>query len=378
VDQAELLSALIGEIYDAALDPSLWTDVVGKAGRFVGGLGATLFSKDAVSKSGNVYCESDGIPDTFWQLYFDKYVKFDPATTGQFFSELDQPVATANLLPCGEFLETRLHKEWAHPQGSVDLVTALLDKSSTSAAFFGVFRHERDGVADDETRRRMQLIVPHIRRAVLVGRLIDRRQAEAATLADTLDGLSAGMCLVDAEGRIVHANAACQLIFGARDFLSVNGGRLVASDAEADQTLRELFAAAGGGDTAIGIRGIALTLTTSDGESYVARVLPLTSGARRRAGIGTTAVAALFVHKASLAIPSSPEIIARHFKLTPAELRVLLATVEVGGVPEIAEALGIADTTVRTHLGNLFEKTGTGRQADLVKIVAGFSTPLLG
>ena len=256
-------------------------------------------------------------------------------------------------------------------------MTALLDKWSTSGDFRG-FCHERDGVADDETRRRMQLIVPHIRRAVLVGRLIDRRQAEAATLADTLDSLSAGMCLVDAEGRIVHANAACQVILGARDFLSVNGDRLVASDAEADQALRELFAAAGGGDTAIGIRGIALTLTTSDGERYVARVLPLTSGARRRGGIGTTAVAALFVHKASPAIPSSPEIIARHFKLTPAELRVLLATVEVGGVPEIGEALGIADTTVRTHLGNLFEKTGTGRQADLVKIVAGFSTPLLG
>ena len=87
MDQAELLSALIGEIYDAALDPSLWTDVVGKAGRFVGGLGATLFSKDAVGRSGNVYCESDGIPETFWQLYFDKYVKFDPATTGRFFPD---------------------------------------------------------------------------------------------------------------------------------------------------------------------------------------------------------------------------------------------------------------------------------------------------
>jgi DNA-binding CsgD family transcriptional regulator len=257
-------------------------------------------------------------------------------------------------------------------------VTALIEKSSTSATFFGVFRHERDGVADDEMHRRMQLIVPHIRRAVLVGKLIDRREAEAATLADTLDGLGAGMCLVDAEGRIVHANAACQVILDARDFLSVNGGRLAASDAEADQTLRQLFAAAGGGDTAIGIQGIALALTASDGESYSARVLPLASGARRRSGIANTVVAALFVYKASLAMPSVSEVVARHFKLTPAELRVLLATVEVGGVPKVAEALGIAGTTVRTHLGNLFEKTGTGSQADLVKIVAGFSTPLLG
>jgi DNA-binding CsgD family transcriptional regulator len=64
------------------------------------------------------------------------------------------------------------------------------------------------------------------------------------------------------------------------------------------------------------------------------------------------------------------------FKLTPTELRVLLAIVEVGGVPEVATAFGIADTTVRTHVTRLFEKTGTSRQADLVKLVAGYATPL--
>jgi DNA-binding CsgD family transcriptional regulator len=57
---------------------------------------------------------------------------------------------------------------------------------------------------------------------------------------------------------------------------------------------------------------------------------------------------------------------------------VLLAIVEVGGVPEVAEALGIAETTIKTHLGRIFQKTGTGRQADLVKLVAGFASPLRG
>jgi DNA-binding CsgD family transcriptional regulator len=57
---------------------------------------------------------------------------------------------------------------------------------------------------------------------------------------------------------------------------------------------------------------------------------------------------------------------------------VLLAIVEVGGVPQVATALGVAESTVKTHLSRLFVKTGTGRQADLVKIVAGFATPLAG
>jgi DNA-binding CsgD family transcriptional regulator len=116
-------------------------------------------------------------------------------------------------------------------------------------------------------------------------------------------------------------------------------------------------------------------LAGRDGEPYVAHVLPLTSGARRRAGASYAAVAAVFVRKATIDIPSAPEIIAKHFGLTPTELRVLLAIVQIGGVPETAEALGIGEATVKTHLHRLFCKTGASRQADLVKLVAGFSAP---
>ncbi len=82
------------------------------------------------------------------------------------------------------------------------------------------------------------------------------------------------------------------------------------------------------------------------------------------------------VHKAALATPSPPEAIAKAYKLTPMELRVLLAS-RSWGVPEVAEALGVAETTVKTHLGRTYQKTGANRQADLVKLVAAFSNPLL-
>jgi DNA-binding CsgD family transcriptional regulator len=105
--------------------------------------------------------------------------------------------------------------------------------------------------------------------------------------------------------------------------------------------------------------------------------LPLTAAAR--SGIGKTykAVAALFVRKVAIDSPSG-ELVARAFALTPTELRVLLSIVEVGGVPETAVALGIAETTVKTHLHRVFSKTGASRQADIVKLAAGFSSPLAG
>jgi DNA-binding CsgD family transcriptional regulator/PAS domain-containing protein len=375
--EQEEFSSLIGEIYDAALDASQWRSVLAKAAKFIGGSSAALFSKDAASGAGNIYHEF-GTDPYYRQIYFEKYVKLDPATTGHFFAEVERAISVTDLMPYSEFIETRFYREWVQPQGVVDFLAAVLDKSATRVAMFGVFRHERDGLVDDEARRRIHLIVPHVRRAVLISRIIDLKTTEAATFADTLDGLSAGMCLLDAEGRIVHANIAGRKILGMSDFLLESGGHIVIRDREIDGSLRHLLANADGGDTAVGTEGIAMPLKALDGTRYVAHVLPLTSGARRLAGTAYSAVAALFVRKSSIEVPSPPEVIARAYHLTPTELRVLLAIVEVGGVPEVATALGVAESTVKTHLGHLFEKTCVTRQADLVKIVAGFSTPLAG
>ncbi|MFZ2065396.1 MAG: LuxR C-terminal-related transcriptional regulator [Xanthobacteraceae bacterium] len=376
MDETIELSALTGDIYDAALDPTLWPDVLGRTKRFVGGLAASLAWKDAVTKRGDSYYDDGDLDPAYRQLYFEKYIKLDPCTTGQFFAELGEPVCTTDVIPYDEFKQTRFYQEWVRPQKLTDFAATMLDKTVTSVAFLGVFRHERHGLFDDEARRRIRLLVPHFRRALLIGNLIDLKTAEAATLADTLDGIGAGMFLVDAGGRIVHANAAGHALLKAAGVLHAENGRLAANDPNADRTFADAFAMSGDGDGAIGAKAVAVPLAAPDGDRYVAHVLPLTSGARRRAGTSYSAAAALFVRRAALDAPSPPEVIARTFRLTPMELRVLLAVVEVGGVPEVAVALGIAETTVKTHLGRTYQKTGTARQAELVKLVAGFSNPL--
>lgn len=377
MQEAEQVSALVGHIYDAAVEPARWSDTLRRVRDFVGGSAAALFSKDAARKTLDVYYDDGGIDPHYKQLYRDTYAKLDPSTSGHVFADIGQPVSTANLVPLEEFVETRFYKEWVRPQGLVDFVCAVLDKSATGAAMFGVFRHERNGVVDEETRRRMHLMVPHIRRAVLISRAIDLKTAEAAAFADVLDGLTAGLFLVNEGGRIIHANASGHAMLAERSVLRASGGRLLATDAYADAALSEIFAVARHGDAAVGTRGIAVPLGAPAGEPYVAHVLPLTSGSRRRAGATYAAVAAVFAHRATLEATSLPEAIARLYKLTPSELRVLLAIVQVGGVPETAEALGVAEATVKTHLHRLFGKTGAARQADLVKLVAGFANPLL-
>ena len=111
-------------------------------------------------------------------------------------------------------------------------------------------------------------------------------------------------------------------------------------------------------------------MAARDGSYFAAHLMPLA----RRSEAGATA--AIFVHRAAPTSTIAPDLVGRTFGLTPAERRVLAHITEAGSVAETAERLRISQTTVKTHLSRIFDKTGTARQADLVKLLAGFSGPL--
>jgi DNA-binding CsgD family transcriptional regulator len=280
------------------------------------------------------------------------------------------------FMPYEEWLASRFYREWIAPQGLGDGMYGLFEKSATSHAGVALIKSARDGPIDDEAKRRFGLLFPHFRRAVAIGQIIDLHKFEAAALADSLDGLAAATFLVDADAHLVHVNTAAQEMLTAADVVRATANRFSAMDRHADSALRDIFAVAEKGDQAISTKGIDVSLASRDGERYVAHVLPLTSGARRKAGVAYNAVAAVFVHKAKLDLPHPLETIANVFNLTSAEMRVLMMIVQLGGVREVAPVLGIGEPTVKTHLQHIFEKTGASRQADLVKLVAGYLSPL--
>ena len=57
------------------------------------------------------------------------------------------------------------------------------------------------------------------------------------------------------------------------------------------------------------------------------------------------------------------------FGLTPAEARFRGEVLKAGGLQATADRLGISLTTARTHLAHVFDKTGTRRQAELVRLI---------
>lgn len=364
-------SELIESVYDAGLEPALWSEVVVALNAFLGSRACGLISKDPVSKSGAThhYC---GVDPHYIQLYAETYSRHDPLARLPRYGEVRN---IPDLVNFEEYRRGRFYQEWLRPQGCADVANVVLDRSETPCPMLMTVIPGRD-MLDAAMRKRMQFLVPHISRALMINRAVGHRQQRANALADVVDSLNAGVFLLDASCRIVHSNPAAASILAMNDVLRSVSGRLVASAAEANLVLRDVFT-----DTrsvaAASACGKSIALTSHDGLHYVAHVIALPSLMRdRKAGPGS-AVGALMVWKAELGKRSYLGLIDRTFELTRAELRVLQSIVEVGGVPETAVALGIAETTVKTHLHRVFAKTGVSRQADLVKLAAGFANPLV-
>jgi len=362
------LSHLVSAIYDASLDPDLWPQIVERTSCFVGGFSACISIQGQVPELSGVHTFGD-IPDqVYGRLYAETYHRLDPRD----WSLLNVGAVKGNaaFLPLQDFYQTRFYREWMQPQRIGDNPICVLDRTDAGSAAFGVFVTASEGDENERVFERMRLITPHLRRAALITRSMQLRKAEATALADTLDGLAAAVILLDGDRRVVHANASGQSLLARKSPLHVVNGKITANGAEDQRRLNQCLAAAADGGATLAVRG-------RENERHLVHVLPLTSSARRGVGNMFRAVAAMFVHEVKPPTASGARLIAEQYTLTPGEVRVLLAIVECGGVRETAEALGIAETTVKTHLQRVFSKTDCSRQAELVKLVASFSSPLI-
>src|SRR5882757_5626424 len=101
MNEREQLSALIGDIYDAALDPAQRTDVLEKVASFTGGHSGGLLSKHSLSRSENLYCYIGADPNSL-QVYSESYPRLDPTADSPCFG-VEQVVSATDLVPYEEF-----------------------------------------------------------------------------------------------------------------------------------------------------------------------------------------------------------------------------------------------------------------------------------
>jgi DNA-binding CsgD family transcriptional regulator/PAS domain-containing protein len=372
----ESLSRLIGQIYDAVVDPTLWSSVLMQTCVFTHAVKAVLIHEDALEPANSLFHISNADPD--WErLYLNTYMMINPARLAR--GRLVKPndvVLTSDYMSERQYARTRFAREFLALRNCVDLATVILEVTPTAFTVLGVLRSQAQGFADSDLRRKLEWLAPHFRRAVTLANLFEHRHMVAESLAETLDALKAGVFMLAADSRIVHANNSAKNFLEGDQAFRVNDGKLVPQEASARTALAEALSAASSGDEALGSKTPSILFRSGAEKTLIGTVMALNNGQQRRAALRYRAVATLCLREASFEAPVVAPAIAELYKLTPREMTVLATIIENPGVPEAAYILGLSKGTIRTHLKSIFRKTGATRQADLIKVVAGAASPL--
>jgi len=367
------LSDHIGAIYDAALDPRLWPSTIEASCQLLKSCACGIAAVDVMDPSANISAQF-GIDQAYLELLGNG--SRHPLIRNLMRSSIGEVGSAVSKMTEEGFRNSVLYQRWNEPKGYVvDLFNVTLERTATAVIHLGFVRHETVGIADAETLRDLSLLFPHYRRAVLIGKTIEQTRVEATSLSDALDGLAASVFLLDAANRIVYLNRAAESMLGEGLVARKSGDAIVICDKTADSTLRKAGAAIVGGEL-LNQESIAIAVRGLDGQPYIAHVLPLTSGVRQKAGRSYQAISALFLRSARFARPAALDAMAQLYSLTPAEVKTLVGVVELGSIPAAAKTHDVSRETIKTHLKRIFEKTGTSRQADLVKLLAGIISPL--
>jgi DNA-binding CsgD family transcriptional regulator len=175
-----------------------------------------------------------------------------------------------------------------------------------------------------------------------------------------------GVVIVDETGAVRVMNKEAQRILSEEDGLGVSQGILKGSVAKQNGKLHAAIEKAFEEET---LDEIISFPRLSGGRPY----LVLIPGQRFSPEERPEAVVLLVIDTEQRAKVSGDTLV-RLYNLTPSETRVALMLIDGKRLDQIAEELEVAQTTVVFHLKNLFRKTDTNRQADLVRVL--LSVPL--
>jgi len=372
-DRLELFSHTVGTIYDAALEPAKWPEALDAILRFTGSRVVALQSYDVLDNHPPWDLTLGYAPEWLEKL---RMLTLDASPLGAVIGDMDTGEAGYGsahpLWPA--VLQSAYYHEWAKPQGLEDIAGLVFDKTTTTIGTLVLGKHIDTGMYDDRINADLTLLFPHVRRAVLIGRTIGGLQDETRELSAVLDRLSAGVVLLTPTGAIVRTNAAAEVMLATAAPIARSAGAVLLPGSVAQRALMRTLSAFASGETG-GDKGVSIPVAGADGAEFLIHILPLDDKRRKAIEGGTGAVAILFVRPRASGHAEAAAALSERFRLTAREREVLEALVDVGGVPMIAEMLGVSNTTVRTHVTNIFDKTGVRRQTDLIKLMMEMAAP---
>jgi DNA-binding CsgD family transcriptional regulator/PAS domain-containing protein len=354
---------LIASIYDAALDAALWPTVIAGIASATKASAACFAVRDA---DGRFEIQPIGFDARAARSYTEHFAHIDtvlPAVTaGTPGVAVDgDSILSRAELSRAELERSDVYVDWAAPNGLHELAAVLVERSSALTVTLAVNRSRRGDAFGRDELQLLERVTPHLRRAFR----IQQRLAASWANDPALDRLRDGVVLVDREARVLFANPAAEALLRANDGLRTEQRALATPRRAETAALRALIAGDGGtlAIARIGQAPLGLVIVPMRSEaSWLIRERP---------------AALVFIADGAAEPVSLAERLRAIFGLTAAQAALAREIARGDGLDAAAERLGITRATARTHLANVFAKTGTRRQAELVRLLLRVSPNLL-
>lgn len=189
----------------------------------------------------------------------------------------------------------------------------------------------------------------------------ERRRADL--LERALEFTDLGVVLLDGTGRIIHANAWAKALLERGEGLRTAQGRIEATFAEDGTRLHAALRGAFAGMSQMPL----LSLRRTGKRALLVCVI----GEPRRALDPRDAAALLYVVDPDHDLRSLLSPACQLYRLTGAEARLVAHLVSGADLSAAAQQMNVGVSTARSYLKQVFAKTGTNRQADLVRVMIG-------
>jgi DNA-binding CsgD family transcriptional regulator/PAS domain-containing protein len=369
---------LIRRIYEAALEPPLWSRFVEEFSAACGdaAVAFVLQMPGQPSVTSGVYTtgfivDDPGLRATFL-AHTQRGLPWEEARRQQFLGRFG---LASEVFPDSKVEKTEFYHEWMEPQGLAPVGpmghTIELEEGRPVATL-AVYRKRGGGPFRSRDLALGDLLVPHLAQAYR----IHAEVREKAALAEALDRLPTGIVLLDSRGHPVLTNQAAEQLQALDDGFRIDASGPRAATAADDAVLKQLIRdAIDSSSTGQLPEGSVMAVSRPSGK----RAFPLMAAPLLSSGEDTAlhdAVAVLFVSDLEAQSLPRGEALRSLYALTHAEIELVELLCDGYSLEEAAERRGVTMNTARSQLKQVFVKTRTSRQSELVRLVLAGIAPI--
>ena len=351
---------LVDQIYETAFAPELWSATLTDIATLVGASSAAFTITDR--RLPPLYAVTPNLSE-FMQAfsaspYWYDNPRIDRALRLNYAGFMEQGRFTTDDERQTEFAEPNLHDV-----GTAWQAGSLISMPGGELVVFNFVRPaEQDNFSPADIAL-LDGLRPHLARASLLATRLRLERAEASVEAMGAVGIPAAV--IAANGVVI----ACNTLFETLgDVLRPAAfGRIVARDRDVDRLLQAALPGASQ-ELPPQVRSVPMRSNETD-RAVVVHVVPLHRSASDIFERGT-ALVAISGYSVDGNVPSDA-VLRGLFDLSAAEAGVATELAAGNTVKEVALQRGISLATVRTHLAQIFRKTGTRQQGELIALLKG-------